>query len=102
MRTFGVLLLGAALSLALDFSEVDVGLHNERGWVAAYADFNADKANDLLVVRDSGAGVVCSLPLFGAVRCCLNSSPSLPTGHETHVLLWQGGGFVPSGLALTR
>lgn len=56
MRTALTLLVGLALSLALDFSEVDVGLHNERGWVAAYADFNADKANDLLVVRDSGVG----------------------------------------------
>lgn len=56
-----MLLVGLALSLGLDFSEVEVGLRNERGWLAAYADFNADKANDLLVVRDSGAGRVCSL-----------------------------------------
>ena len=69
MRTVFTLLVGSALSLALDFSKVEVGLHNERGWVAAYADFNADKANDFLVVRDSDAGVW----LYGfasAVHCC--------------------------------
>ena len=57
MKAACVLVAGLAFSLALDFSEVAVGLEGERGWVAAYADFDADKATDVLLVSNSSSGM---------------------------------------------
>ena len=77
------------LLVALKFSTVTekVDLQNVSGQMAAFGDFNSDKATDILVLNTTGQGMEDGLfPGWGIMHLVLNrfSTHSAPVGYRRH------------------